>query len=152
MLSSPDTLVSLPAEEPSSSYQEQERAAPPLKPVIAPLDWLRAGFFAALGVALLALLLLVAWRLSIAVHDIITPFVVAFVVALLLNPLVGRLQRRGLSRAMAVGLIFGSLLLLLVGASILIVPALIAQASQLSKEGPRYVQTGQAFINTFLEH
>lgn len=120
-------------------------------PKAAPLHWLRAGFFSAVGVALLGLGLLIIWHVGTAILAIITPFVVAMVLALLLDPLVDKLERRGLSRALGVGVIFGSFLLILIAAGILIVPSLVSQASQLSHDGPAYVKQGQTFINTFLE-
>ncbi len=113
-------------------------------------EWLRAGFFSALGVALLALLALAAWRLSAAVLAVITPFVAATVLALLLDPIADRLERRGLSRAAAVGVVFGAFLLLLVGIGAIVVPVLIAQANQLAENGPQYVQKTRAYVDEFL--
>ncbi|RYX84929.1 AI-2E family transporter [bacterium] len=120
------------------------------KSAFTPRDWIRGGFFAAVGVALLGVGILIAWKLGTAILAIVTPFVIALILALLLDPLVDRLQRRGLSRAIGVTLIFGSLLLLLIGIGIIVIPALIAQASQLSHDGPSYVEKGQAFANEFL--
>jgi predicted PurR-regulated permease PerM len=52
--------------------------------------------FFALGVALLALAALVTWRLTRATLAVISPFVVAMVLALLIDPIADRLERRGL--------------------------------------------------------
>lgn len=114
--------------------------------------WLRAGFFSASGVVLLALLALVMWRLGVATLDVISPFVVATVLALLLDPLADRLERRGLSRMVAVSIIFGVFLLLLVGLGFLIVPSLVAQASQLTQDGPQYIERFKGAANDFLTH
>lgn len=113
---------------------------------------MRGGFFSALGVALLALLALVIWKLSFAVLAICTPFVVALGLALLLDPLVDRLEERGMRRWMGVGLVF-SILLVVVG---LIgyygVPALVGQTKQLADNGPRYLADLKAYSDNFLEH
>jgi len=113
---------------------------------------MRGGFFSALGVALLALLALAIWKLSFAVLAICTPFVVALGLALLLDPLVDRLEERGMRRWMGVGLVF-SILLVVVG---LIgyygVPALVGQTKQLADNGPRYLADLKAYSDNFLEH
>ncbi len=113
-------------------------------------EWFRAGFFGALGVAGLGLLALVTWRLGLAVLSVLTPFLVATMFALLLDPLVDRLERNGLNRVGAVGIVFGVFLLLLAGIGALIVPALIGQASQLAQKGPQYVENARDFANQWL--
>ncbi len=123
---------------------------PSQKPSFAPRYWIQGGFFAALGVALMSVGVLIAWKLGAAVLDIATPFVIAIVLALLLDPIVDKLERRGLSRGLGVGLIFGVLLLLLVGIGIVVIPTLVSQASQLSHDGPTYIKRGQDFANDFL--
>jgi predicted PurR-regulated permease PerM len=90
--------------------------------------------------------------LAAATLSIITPFVIATVLALFLDPLADRLERRGLSRAGAVGVVFGVFVLFLIGAAALLVPALIEQASRLAQNGPEYVQKARAFVDDFLDH
>src|SRR5262249_23226757 len=101
--------------------------------------WVRVGFFAALGVALLYLLALVVSNVARAALEILTPFVIATVLALLLDPLVDRLERRGLRRAGAVLLVFGLFLFVLVGLSAVAIPILVNQVTQLAQEGPQYI-------------
>lgn len=113
-------------------------------------EWFRAGFFGALGVAGLGVLALVTWRLGLAILSVLTPFVVATVFALLLDPLVDRLEKKGLNRVGAVGIVFGVFLLLLVGIGALAVPALIGQASRLAQDGPKYVENARDFANEWL--
>jgi predicted PurR-regulated permease PerM len=113
-------------------------------------EWLRAGFLLALGGGLLLLLGLAAWRLSTAVLNVLTPFVIAAVLALLLDPLADRLERRGLSRAGAVAVVFGGFVLLVAALGALIVPALVAQAGRLAEDGPQYVQKVKAFADEWL--
>jgi predicted PurR-regulated permease PerM len=116
----------------------------------APYLWLRAGFFYALGAALLGLLALVVWRLAAATLAVASPFVIAVVLALLLDPMAERLERRGMNRTVAAALIFGAFLLIFIALGIFIVPALIAQASQLAQDGPQYVERVRGAVNDFL--
>ena len=103
-------------------------------------EWFRAGFFAALGAALLGLLALAVWHVSDATLAIATPFVVGLMLALLLDPLADRLERRGLRRMGAVGIVFGIFLLLLVGFFSIVVPALIDQAGTTQGQRPAGAQ------------
>jgi len=130
---------------------DAQGAATVLRPrAAAAREWLRAGFFWALGVALLALLALATLRLSRATLNILSPFLVAVVFALLLDPLADRLERRGLSRAGAVAVVFGGFVLLFAGLGALLVPALVGQAGQLAENGPQYVQKLKAFVDEWL--
>lgn len=96
------------------------------------------------------LLAAVVWRLSAATLAVITPFVIATVLALLLDPVTDRLERRGLSRGVAVALVFGTFVLLFVGAGALIVPKLIEQAGLLADNGPQYVDRFRGYVDDFL--
>ena len=116
-----------------------------------PRDSVRAGFFFALGVTLLAVLALATQRFAEATLAIITPFALGLVLALLLDPLVNRLMRQGLGRMPATGLVFTLFLLLIVGVGWLTVPALIAQAGDLAQNGPTYIAGIQDYANHFLK-
>jgi len=115
-----------------------------------PRAYVRAGFFLALGVVLMALLALAARRFFDAAFAVITPFAIGLILALLLDPLADRLMRRGLGRMAAAGIVFGVFLLLLVGIGWLIVPALIAEAGNLTQHGPDYVKGLQHYTDSFL--
>jgi len=116
-----------------------------------PRDSVRAGFFFALGVILLALLALVARRFAEATLAVLAPFAVGLILALMLDPMAERLTRRGLGRTPAVGLVFSVFLLVIVGLGWLTIPALIAQASDLSQNGPTYIAGLQDYTNKFLQ-
>ncbi|MGC4044926.1 MAG: AI-2E family transporter [Armatimonas sp.] len=99
-------------------------------------DALAAGFSGALGVALLAALLFLGWRFSEALIAVSTPFVAGGAIALLLDPLVGKLQAevrplRG-KRLPAVVLVFGLFLLGFVALITFFVPMLVGQAQTLT--------------------
>lgn len=113
-------------------------------------DYIRAGFFLALGVVLMALLALTARHFLEATLAVLTPFVVGLVLALLLDPLADKLMHRGVGRSAAVGIVFGIFLLLFAGIGWLTVPALIAEAGNLAQHGPEYVHSLQSYTDKFL--
>lgn len=83
-----------------------------------------------LGFWLVALALLVA---AIAVfHEILLPFVSAMVIAYFLSPLADRLERDGLGRSAAAGVIVGLLALALVLAVVVLLPLLASQIKSLA--------------------
>ena len=130
--------------------EEKQQVRPP-----APAkwgDWFRAGFFAALGVAALAVLALTMRHVLEAALGIATPFIFGTVFTLLLDPVVKRLQTRGLSRGMGVVVVFGLFLFFVIGIGWLAIPALANQANQLAQEGPRYLAELQKYTNDFLAH
>ena len=144
------------SEEPPPGGTPQASAADgqPVVPLTNPsanLDWFKAGFFASLGVALLFVLAKVVQVLSVAALDIATPFIVGTVLALLLDPVVDRMEARGLKRIAAVGIVFVVFLLILVCIGIIAVPALIDQATQLARNGPTYVEKARTYINNYLQ-
>jgi predicted PurR-regulated permease PerM len=82
---------------------------------------------ALLGIAL------VLWFLY-QVRDVLTPFLIAFILATLMDPVLDRLQRRGIPRALAVALTFGTFLAVFVGGTILIAPLAISEGQQLATQ------------------
>lgn len=121
-------------------------AAPSLPPRAA----VRAGFYFALGAILLLVLAVAARRFLEASLAVSLPFAIGLVLALLLDPLADKLERRGLKRAAAVGIVFAGLILVLVGAGVLLVPMLAQQASDLATNGPQYIAGIQTFADKFL--
>jgi predicted PurR-regulated permease PerM len=90
----------------------------------------------------LAGLVLLTWLLS----PILTPFVVGFIIAYLFDPLVTRLSRHGVSRALGTSLIFlVGALLLLVGI-IALVPVFVEQTERLARLLPRSLDIIQSDI------
>ena len=124
----------------------------PLDPIRLqkPVDYVRVGFLTSLGVALLALLALVVWRLSGAALSIITPFVLGTAFALLLDPVVDRLGKYHIGRGMAVFIVFSIFVLILVAIGTYGVPALINQITDFAAKGPSYLENFRKTINSFL--
>jgi predicted PurR-regulated permease PerM len=71
---------------------------------------------------------------------ILTPFVVSALLAYLGDPLVDRLEARGLKRTPAVALVFSVIFLLLLLLLILLLPRLEAQITQLLQKLPDYLE------------
>jgi len=121
-------------------------------PSLPPRAAVRAGFYFALGAVLLLVLGVAARRFLEASLAVSFPFVLGLVLALLLDPLADKLERRGMKRIAAVSIVFAGLLLVLVGAGVLLVPMLAQQASDLASTGPQYIAGIQDYTNKFLDH
>lgn len=78
--------------------------------------------------------LLFLWR----VRSVLPPFVIAFFLASLLDPVVTRHQKRGVSRARAVATIYALVFLLIVLAAIVIVPQVLSQMNGLANKASDY--------------
>jgi predicted PurR-regulated permease PerM len=96
-------------------------------------DYFSAGFSFALGAAVLAVLLLLGWQVLQAALEIASPFIAGIVIALLLDPLVDRIQSQwgGGKRLPAVLFVFLGFLTVFVGLLAFVVPNLIAQTQSL---------------------
>jgi predicted PurR-regulated permease PerM len=99
-----------------------------------------------LAVAVLAGALV--WLLA----PVLSPFVFAALLGWLGDPLVDRIERRGLSRNAAVLLVFGGMMLVLVLALVLLVPLLERQIVTLVQSLPRYRDWLVGTVVPWLEH
>lgn len=95
------------------------------------------------GLALLAVCL---WF----IRDVLPPFLIAAALALLLDPLLGRMQRWGLPRALAVGLTFLAFLGLFFGAVAFVVPRLVSQVAELVGNIDDYGMRAEALVSAWL--
>lgn len=95
----------------------------------APLSYadLRRTFAMVLGLGIVALLIR-------ALGDILMLFVVAFFIAMVLNPFVSWLERRGVRRGLAVVITMLGLIGIVVGVGFLVVPSVIDQTGALVKQ------------------
>lgn len=93
------------------------------------------------GIAAL-ILAVVLWVLG----DVILPFVLGGAIAYLLDPVADWLERKGLSRALAVALIAVGATLVFVLAILLVIPTLIEQAINLFKAAPEVAARMQVFL------
>ncbi len=90
-----------------------------------------AVFVGGMGVVISCLLLY-------TLRDVLLLFGVSYLVAFLVEPGIGALQRRGLSRVAAVRLVIAALLVVLILVIIALVPMLIVQARDAAHNWPRY--------------
>jgi predicted PurR-regulated permease PerM len=97
--------------------------------------------------ALAALLSALVYLLA----PVLTPFAVAALLAYLGDPLVDRLERRRLSRTLAVTVVFGLMTLALVIALLLLIPMLERQILRFIEQLPRYVAWLQDNLLPWLE-
>ena len=88
---------------------------------------------------MLAWLLLTGWLLYV-LSPILTPFVISALLAYLGDPLVDRLEERGLKRTPAVAVVFTVIFLLLLILVILLIPKVESQISQLLQKLPGYAE------------
>lgn len=97
----------------------------------------------------LAMAAVVVWLLLL-LGPILTPFVLGALLGWLGDPLADRLQRRGLSRNLAVGVVFGAMVLVVVAALLVLVPLLQRQIATLIDAAPEYrdwiVQTALPWV------
>lgn len=124
---------------------------PPTSRNPAPRRYVSAGFYFSFGILLLILLALVAHRFAEATLTIIGPFAIGLMIAMLLDPLADNLMKRGLSRMVASGIVFGVFLFLIIGIGYLSIPALIGQAGALAQNGPTYIAGLQDNAQRFLD-
>jgi len=82
-------------------------------------------------------------------QPILIPFAVAGVLAYLLEPVVARLVRWGLSRQRAVLLVFTLFSAVIAGITLLIVPTLVRQGAQFVKEVPVYAEKAKGRVSVF---
>ncbi len=95
--------------------------------------------------------LLVAGWLVWLLQPVLTPFFVAFLIAYLVNPVVSLLERAGLRRDLAVGLVFFAAVLALALMLLLIVPLLVRESADFFARLPGYLETVQARVLPWLE-
>src|SRR3954470_14213375 len=101
--------------------------------------WLRA--LAILGCAIAGFYLVgLLWQVVQEFADIVMLFFLAWLLAFVLEPLVGTLVEARVPRLAAIGLTYITLLLVLTAAVILLVPALTLQTVEVVRNMPGYVE------------
>jgi predicted PurR-regulated permease PerM len=107
--------------------------------------WLRA--LAILGCAIAGLYLVsLAWQVAQEFADIILLFFLAWLLAFVLEPLVGTLVEARVPRLAAIALTYITLLVLLSLGVILLVPALTLQSVEVVRSMPGYVEQAAGFL------
>src|SRR5919204_1514985 len=108
--------------------------------------WLRA--LSILGCAIAGVYLVgLLWQVAQEFADITLLFFMAWLVAFILEPLVGMLVEGRLPRLAAIGLTYVTLLVLLSLGIVLLVPALALQTVEVVRNLPTYVDQATTFVN-----
>lgn len=82
--------------------------------------------------------------------DVLLPFVMGAVVAYFLDPVVGKLQQQGLSRAASTALLTMLAALTFITITLLVVPALVSQIIDLFESGPDLAKSFSNWLNKTL--
>ncbi len=140
----PEAARSTPAEPPSSEERElaQTPAAdvadsttatqvPPPPPRVVVPRWVQ--------LVLLPLALLALWALARAAGKVLVIFIVAALIALILNPAVAFLQRSRLPRGLAVLTVYLAFFLTLAGIGVLLANPIVHQAQSFTHNSPKLV-------------
>jgi predicted PurR-regulated permease PerM len=107
--------------------------------------WLRALAILACAIAGLYLVGII-WQVAQEFADIILLFFLAWLLAFVLEPLVGTLVEARVPRLAAIGLTYVTMLVLLSMGVILLVPALTLQAVEVVRSMPGYVEQAAGFL------
>lgn len=95
------------------------------------------GVLPILLLTMMVLLMGIWWRLS----SLLIPFIVAFVIAYMLNPFMEWLEARKIPRQIVVAVLAVAVLVLVVGTGILIVPRLIEEVATLASNIPDWIDS-----------
>ncbi len=85
-------------------------------------------------IVILIYLFTVIWHVMAMVGDVVLLFFLAWVITFLLDPVSSFLVQRGLSRVLAVSLVYLALLVVVAGVIVLAVPAIQSQVAQLATQ------------------
>lgn len=104
-------------------------------------------WYHALGLAIACALL---FAFLYAVRSVLPPFLIAFAIAWLLDPLLDRLEARGWPRVLAVAGVYLVFLAVFVVALVFLVPVVIDQSKQLTRDFPAYADRFKAFASQLM--
>ena len=100
----------------------------------------------------LGCLLLLSAVLLLAVHHILAPFIVAFVLAYILNPFVSWLEKRRVRRRYAVAIVFVTILGGVAAVLFLVLPRLYMEITKLATVLPQTISNLAAILASFREN
>ncbi len=109
--------------------------------------WYRTVLLTLAGALLVAALAVFLYH----VRGVLPPFVIAFAIAWLLDPLLDRIQRKGCPRPLAIAGVYVLFLGLFVLGLVFLVPAIIDQATQFAGDFPGYAQRAKDFGDSFMQ-
>ena len=110
----------------------------------------RTSFLPPLWILSLTAIAVVAW-LIVSLKELVVLLLLGYFIAYAIEPLVARIERRGLSRSVAFFAVCGSALLLLIVGLVTAFPAIVDEFSKLSDNLQSYLQTGRTRLTPTLE-
>jgi predicted PurR-regulated permease PerM len=128
-------------EEPPGGARPAEPAGGPPPPKVMVPRWIQLVSVPLMAVAV--------WAAARASGPVLLIFVVAAVVALVLNPLVRRIQRAGLPRGLAIGAVYIGFLAAIVGAAALLANPVGDQIASFRSHVPGYVRSANHSLDDF---
>jgi predicted PurR-regulated permease PerM len=102
------------------------------------------------SVLLILLFAYFAYHARYKLGRIITPFLMAIVIAYILNPTVMRMERKGISRGVSILLMYLGVFLLIVSSSVFFIPNLISNTKELMVTLPEIIDKYQTMFNNFV--
>jgi predicted PurR-regulated permease PerM len=111
-----------------------------------------SGLAVATLVALAVALLWGLGRILDVLSNVLWPLAVAAVLACLLDPLVGFLERRGVPRLRAILFVFATALVLLAGVTASVIPRVVVETQQLQERVPVFAEKLQRQITDLVQH
>lgn len=130
----PDPLVDTAVRELEAGVDESN----PFGTLGRPLR--RSPFLLGFAFALGAILAWVGYRAIVSVTSVLLLIVVAGFLAIGLHPIVSRLERLGMRRGLAVGIVLALVLAFFAGVGYLVVPPIVKQVAGLVQAAPDYVK------------
>jgi putative permease len=113
-------------------------------------DWFRRSFSDP-QVVILGVVLVIGFAIIIGLGKWLTPMFASIVIAYLLEAIVGRLQRMGLPRMLAVIIVFLLFLTLLFFLLFGLIPIVSKQMTQMVQQFPSYIERGQELLKQLPE-
>ncbi len=98
-------------------------------------------------IVLFAVLAMFVW----ALESVLLLFAVVFLIAMVLNPLVAALEKRGVKRVLAVALLLLAVLAVVALMLFLVVPPLLNQIGELARRAPEYAGRLRAHFDAFAQ-
>ncbi|MEL1135123.1 AI-2E family transporter [Desulfitobacterium sp. THU1] len=94
-------------------------------------------------------IMVASWLFILSVRTILSPFILAFILAYLLEPVVGSLVKRGAGRKSAIAIVFVGILVSIGLLIFFIIPMLYIELSKLTQVLPGTLQTVEQLIQDF---
>jgi len=112
----------------------------------------RKVLFYILSVSVILLFAYFAYQVRYKLVRIITPFLLAIVIAYILNPTVMRMERKGISRGVSILLMYLGVFALLAAFSVFFIPNLISNTKDLMTTLPEIINEYQTIFNNFVSY